>query len=246
MLKDQIIILAGGKGTRLDHFELPKVLVPINGRPIIFYLLDQISTISQNQKPVVVVGFMAEKVKKALGERYEYALQESQLGTAHAVKAAKKNIHAENVLVLYGDMPFITENSLRKLIRLHHDQSSKISIFTTSVPNFTDDFSSLNAFGRIIRNFKNEIIKITEFKDCTSREKGIKEVNPGIYMFNSEWLWQNIKQIKNKNAQKEYYLGDIVEIAINQKLPINSLEIPPKEVFGINSKEDLESAEKVM
>lgn len=246
MFKDQFLILAAGKGARLNHENLPKVLVPFRGRPLIAYLLAQISKITKNQKPVMVVGFMADKVRAALGTRYEYALQEPQLGTAHAVKAAKDKMKAENILVLYGDMPFITEESLRKLIRLHHDNEANLSMFTASVPNFENEFTSFLSFGRIIRNFKNEIIKITEYKDASESEKYIKEVNPGIYMFKSDWLWQNIKKIKNKNAQKEYYLTDIVEIAIAQKEPVYSLKIPGREVMGINSLEDLARAENIV
>jgi len=246
MKKDQFIILAAGKGVRLNQPDLPKVLVPLKGKPLILRLLFEIQKIIKNQKPVIVVGFLAEKVKRTLGNRYNYALQEPQLGTAHAVKAAKDAVKAENVLVLYGDMPFISENAIRKLMRLHHDKQSLLSIFTTIAPGFEEDLASFKFFGRVIRNFKNEIIKITEFKDCSEREKEIKEVNPGIYIFNSEWLWKNLKKIKNKNEQKEYYLGDIVEIAIGQNIAIHSLEIPFREVIGINTMEDLERAEKML
>ncbi|MBI3231904.1 MAG: NTP transferase domain-containing protein [Candidatus Doudnabacteria bacterium] len=189
---------------------------------------------------------MAEQVKKALGTRYEYALQEPQAGTAHAVKAAKDKIKAENVLVLYADMPFIIEESLRKLMRLHHDQKANISLFTTTVPDFKVEFSGFLHFGRIIRNFKHEIIKIIEYRDASEKDRQIKEINPGIYMFNTQWLWENIKKIKNKNVQKEYYLGDIVELAIAQKQHIHSLPISPKEVIGINTQEDLDKAEKIL
>ena len=245
MVKDQFIILAAGKGTRLNLENMPKVLAPLKGRPLISFLLAQIEKIIKNQKPVVVVGYMAEKVQKALGARYEYALQDPQGGTAHAVKAAKDKTSAENILVLYGDMPFITESSLRKLIRLHHDKEAILTMFTTQVPDYQNEFSGFLHFGRIIRNFKSEIIKVTEYRDATEKDKQIKELNPGIYMFNSEWLWTNIKRIKNKNAQKEYYLGDIVEIAIAQKIPIHALEILPREVIGINTAEDLARAERM-
>lgn len=246
MLKDQFIILAAGKGTRLNREDLPKVLVPFFGKPLINHLLGQISRIAKSQKPIIVIGFLADKVMAALGSRYDYAIQEPQLGTAHAVKAAKQKADAENILVLYGDMPFISEESLRKLIRLHHDRNANISMFTAKVPNFAGEYASFNAFGRIVRNFKKEIIKITEFKDASESEKQIKEVNPGIYMFNAKWLWANIKKIKNKNEAHEYYLTDIVEIAIAQKETIYSLPITPKEVMGINSMEDLERAEKML
>ena len=246
MLKDQFIILAAGKGTRLNKPDLPKVLLPLKSKALILYLLLEIQKIIKNQKPVIVVGFMAEKVKEALGGRYEYVLQYPQLGTAHAVKAARDKVKAENVLVLYGDMPFITESSIRKLIRIHHDNKAVITMFTTQVPDYHNNFSGFLHFGRIIRNFKNEIIKITEYRDASEKDKQIKEINPGIYMFDSKWLWENIKKVKNKNIQKEYYLGDLVEIAISQKQPIYSLNILPKEVIGINTMEDWQRAEKML
>ena len=245
MLKDQFIILAAGKGTRLNHEDLPKVLVPFKGKPLISHLLLEIEKIIKNQKPVVVVGHMADKVQASLGNRYEYALQENQLGTGHAVKIAVKNIKAENVLVLYGDMPYITEISIRKLLRLHHDSGGVLTMFTAKVPNFEGQFSAFLHFGRIVRNFQGEVIKITEYKDASESEKQIKEINPGIYMFKAKWLKANIKKIKNKNAQKEYYLTDLVEIAISQKHTIFSMEIPAREVVGINSREDLEREEKL-
>ncbi|PIR96064.1 MAG: hypothetical protein COT92_03065 [Candidatus Doudnabacteria bacterium CG10_big_fil_rev_8_21_14_0_10_42_18] len=245
-MKDQVIILAAGKGSRLKYDNLPKVLVPFKGQVLIKHLLMRIGKIIQNIKPVVVVGFMGDKVKAVLGNRFEYVKQEEQLGTAHAVKAAKKNIQAENVLVLYGDMPFISEHSLRRLIRLHHDEEANISMFTASVPNFENEYDCFLNYGRILRSYNKEIIKITEFKDATESEKQIKEINPGIYMFNSEWLWKNIKKIKNKNAQREYYLTDIVEIAIKEKEKIYSLPIEPREIIGINSMEDLLAAEKML
>ncbi len=249
MIKDQFIILAAGKGTRLNHDHLPKVLVPFLGKPLITHLLGRIARIAKSQKPIIVVGFLADKVKQALGTRYEYVLQAEQLGTAHAVKCAKDAVDAENLLVLYGDMPFITEESLRKFIRMHHDNQAQISMLTTKVPNFQKEYAGFEHFGRIVRSPSllakgKDIVKITEFKDASEAEKAIKEINPGVYMFSTAWLWPNLKKIKNKNAQKEYYLTDIVEIAIAQKVKIYSLEVSPKEVMGINSLEDLELAEK--
>ncbi len=255
-MRNQIVILAAGKGTRLGTSSVPKVLVMLKNKPLIFYLLDQIEHISQLIKPVVVIGYMADKVRGVLGEDFFYAMQEQQLGTAHAVKAAKGKIKAKNILVLYGDMPFIKAESLKSLMKLHHKKDSNISIMTTIVSSFEEEYKSLKHYGRIIRNpspfspskggGKGGIIKITEYKDASDKEKEIKELNTGIYMFQTEWLWENIKKIKNRNAQKEYYLTDIVEVAISENEAVNSLEIDPREVMGINSLEDLRQAEKII
>lgn len=244
-MRNQIVILAAGKGKRMGG-SVPKVLIMLKNKPLIFYLLHEIEKINQLIKPVVVVGFMKDKVQGVLGENYIYAVQEPQLGTGHAVLCAKNKIKGQNILVLYGDMPFISANSLKSLMRMHHKKESLISMFTASVPDFGGKYKSLEHFGRIIRNFKGDIIKITEFKDANESEKKIREVNPGIYMFNTKWLWNNIKCIKNKNAQGEYYLTDIVEVAIKQGIIVNSLSVDPREVLGVNNKEDFELAESLL
>lgn len=225
---------------------VPKVLVMLNNKPLILHLLEEVDKIHQLAKPVIVVGFMADQVKAVLGDGYLYATQKEQLGTAHAVKCAKSKVTGKDILVLYGDMPFIKAESLKKLMRLHHEKKSKLSLFTATVPNFTGNFSSLNHFGRILRGPQSQILKITEYKDAAEEEKQIKEVNPGIYMFNSEWLWNNINKIKSRNAQGEYYLTDAVEIAIGQGEKIYSLPIGPCEVLGINTREELLQAEQAI
>jgi len=245
-MRNQIVILAGGKGKRMEAADMPKVLVMLKNKPIILYLLEEVEKVNQLAKPVIVVGYMADKVKAVLGEGYKYALQAQQLGTADAVHAAKPKVFAENILVLYGDMPFIKAGSIQRLMRLHQETGTNISMFTSTVESFEGDFESLNFFGRIIRNETGDIQKITEYKDATEQERLLKEVNPGIYMFKTEWLWQNIEKIGNSNAQKEFYLTDIIAVAIAQNQKIQSLPIDPAEVQGINSKLDLEQAKKVL
>ena len=224
---------------------LPKVLVMLKNKPLILYLLEEVEKVNQLIKPVVVVGYKADMVKTVLGGDYTYALQKEQLGTAHALMSAKKYVKGENVLVLYGDHPFIKAKSLKELIQLHHKKSSNISMFTTTVPNFKGTFEPFESFAKIIRDTNKKISKIVEFKDASSSQKKIKEVNPGMYMFNSAWLWKNLDKIKNQNAQGEYYLTDIVELAIKTREKIYNLPIDLKEVIGINSKEDLQTAENL-
>jgi bifunctional N-acetylglucosamine-1-phosphate-uridyltransferase/glucosamine-1-phosphate-acetyltransferase GlmU-like protein len=229
----------------MGDIPLPKVLIMLKNKPLILYLLEELEKITQLIEPVVVVGYMHEKVRTVLGDGYIYALQEPQLGTANALLVARNKIKAENILVLYGDMPFIKAESLKSLINLHHQKGTNISMFFATVPNFEGIYESLKYFGRAIRKNGN-VTKIVEYYDATEAEKQITEINPGIYMFNTKWLWENIRQIKNQNAQGEYYLTDIVEVAIKQGVNINFLPIEPKEVIGINSKEELEIAEKIL
>lgn len=226
--------------------KVPKVLVMLKNKPLILYVLDEIEKINQLAKPVVVVGFAAGKVQQVLGNHYIYAFQDKQLGTAHALQAAKNKVKAENILVLYGDMPFIKADSLKSLIKLHFKSGAKISMLTAQTKNFKGIYASLEHYGRIIRTPLGETAGIIEHKDATDVQRKIKEINPGIYMFNTKWLWENLKKIENNNAQKEYYLTDIVQIALSQEEKVNSILVDPKEVLGINSREDLAIAEKLL
>jgi bifunctional UDP-N-acetylglucosamine pyrophosphorylase/glucosamine-1-phosphate N-acetyltransferase len=243
-MRNQILILAAGKGARMGT-DRPKVLVELKQRPLILHLLEQIEKINQLAKPVIVVGHQYRQVQDILGDGFIYAYQHQQLGTGHAVMAAEGQIVGNNILVLYGDMPFIQAESLKKLMRLHHDQSSKVSMFTAEVNDFSQ-YPSMNFFGRIIRDVYKNIIKITEYKDATPAERKIREVNPGIYMFNSTWLYDNIHKLQNQNSQSEFYLTDMVEVAIAGGQTVQSLPINPKEVIGINTLEELQAAEKLL
>jgi bifunctional UDP-N-acetylglucosamine pyrophosphorylase / glucosamine-1-phosphate N-acetyltransferase len=244
-MSQQIVILAAGKGTRMGA-EVPKVLLPLHDKPVIAYLLDEISDTPQDTAPIIVVGFKAELVKETLGDEYIYVTQFDQKGTAHAVRSAKDAVIAENFIVLYGDMPFIRKESLAKLIDLHNTNQAKLSMFTAVLPNFENQFAHFLSFGRIIRDEDGEIIKIQEYKDCSDEQKEITEVNPGIYMFQSSWLWDKLAQIRDHNTQHEFYLTDIVELAIKDGATVYSLSITPEEVYGINNPDDLEFARNLI
>lgn len=245
-MRNQIVILAAGKGTRMKQGRVPKVLAMLKDRPLICYVLYEIEKIGQLAKPVVVVGFQAQKVKGVLGSHYSYACQNRQLGTAHALMSAKPKIKAENILVLYGDMPFLKAETLKELIKMHLHGSGKISMLTAQVEKFAGVFSSLQHYGRILRDPWGNVTGIVEYKDATGTQKKIREINSGVYMFNAKWLWENIRKIKNNNAQNEYYLTDIVALAASHGEKIRTLLADPKEVIGINSREDMFWAEKLL
>ncbi len=241
----QIVILAAGRGRRLGHKTLPKVLIPLKGKPVILYTLAQIKKIKDLPPPIIVIGHMATIVKRQLGSEYRYAIQQDQLGTAHAVWSAEQQITAKNILVVNGDMPFITASSLKKLISLHTSQEAVISMLTGYVPSFGGKYEVYDEFGRILRNKYGEIEKIREAADATSAEKGIREVNAGIYMFRTAWLWNNIDKIGNDNALNQFYLTDIIEVAIEEGVVIHSQTVNIKETFGINTLAQLQQAEKL-
>ncbi len=244
-----IVILAAGHGKRMQS-ELPKVLVPLHGRPLITHVLESIKNSGINTTPVVVVGQHKELVMQALGDNYKYAIQEEQLGTGHAVMSARTALpsNTKHVMVLYGDHPFISSETIRQLVEKHLSSSSKITMATVKLADFEDWRSVFYSnFGRIVRDESGQISKIVEFKDTkTDEEKNIKEVNPSYFCFDADWLWDNLKQLKTDNAQKEYYLTDLVKIAMQEKIKIESMQIDPREALGANSKQELETLERLL
>ena len=237
----KIVILAAGKGKRMQS-ENPKVLAELAGKHMIKHLLEEVEKVS-DEKPVVVVGYKAELVKKELGDSCIYVEQKEQLGTGHAVLSAKGvSAEAKNVLVLQGDMPFISSKTIKDLLERHFYSAAKITVATTTLSDFNGWRETFMSFGRIIRK-KGEIL-IREYKDASPQEREIKEVNAGAYVFDAKWLWENLEKIGNDNAQKEYYLTDLLRIASEQKANIKTVQIEPREALGANSKAELEILEK--
>lgn len=242
-----IIILAAGKGKRMGG-DMPKVLRTVKDRPIISCLVDSVKKSGLVKKPLVVVCNEHNLVQETLGESCDYAVQSEQLGTGHAVASAKA--HFENktkkIIVLYGDMPLIAPETVAKLATFKEADSSVLTLFTTAVKDFEDWRESFYNFGRIIRDVAGEVIAIREKKDCSPQELEIKEVNPGLYIFDARWLCRNLGKLDNKNAQGEYYLTDLVKLAMEQGHKINSIKIDPKECVGINTPEELLLAESLL
>ncbi len=240
----QIVILAAGHGKRMES-ELPKVLIPLRGKPMVMHVLDAIKSSGICDRPTVVVGQKRELVMKALGDAVEYAIQENQLGTGYAVLAAKeKSKKAKHVLVLYGDHPLVSASTIKKLSEKHLKSGAKITFASAVVTNFEDWRKTFLHFGRILRD-GGMVVSIKEYKDASGEEREIKEINPGYYIFEANWLWENLEKIENNNAQKEYYLTDLFHIATTEKEKIENLEIDPHEALGANSREELEILESL-
>ncbi len=243
---NQIIILAAGKGKRMNS-DLPKALVPLNSRPMIHYLLDSVKSSGIDQEPIIVVS---PENKEAISEslkdyQVKYVFQAEPLGTGHAVGCAKDLVRPEtkNIIILYCDHPFITSESLKKFSEINVET---ILVMPTVLPDFDDWRHNFYHWGRFVRNEKNDIEKIVEFKDATPAEQEITEVNPGFMAFNSSWLWTNIKLLSNNNNQHEYYLTSLPEIAFAQGSKIASVSVEPHEAMGINSPEELAIAETLI
>jgi len=248
MNKIRVVVLAAGKGKRMNNVELPKALIPLKGRPMIKYLLEAVRFADIDERPVIVIGRQAELVKATLGGSYDYVVQTELLGTGHAVLQTQQLLEnqTKNIMVLYGDQPFLTPDSIKKLAAIHMDKNHLISLMTVKVENFEELNQTFYDFGRIIRDESGKIKEIVEKKDATPEQLKIKEFNSAYYCFDAKWLWENLSKLNSNNAQGEYYLTDLIKIAIEQGLRIDSIDINPKEAMGINSPEQLKNAEMVI
>ncbi|MDD4412788.1 MAG: NTP transferase domain-containing protein [Patescibacteria group bacterium] len=245
-MRTRIIVLAAGKGARMDS-DLPKALVPLNDRPMISYLAESIVESNVDEKPIIVVSpDNQDIIKTALGVYdFDYAIQEKQLGTGHAVLSVGEKVfkEADNIIVLYCDHPFISVESISNISK---NLPEVITIMPTKLDDFEGWRNNFYHWGRIVRNTEGEIEKIVEFKDASEEEKKITEVNSGFMRFNSAWLWENIQGLKNDNNQKEYYLTSLVDVAFQQKHKVGAVIIDPREAMGINSKAELAIAEDLL
>ncbi len=242
-----VVILAAGHGTRMKS-ELPKVMHELVGKPLVAHVVDNAKAAGIAGKPVVVVSPTNNLVREYLGDKVAYAVQKEQLGTGHATATASDVIpkDIEHVVVLYGDMPFLRPDSIARLVRRHIERENTITMMTVTIPNFEDPYTPFENFSRVIRDEQGQIIGSVERKDATPKQITIQEVNPCYYCFRSDWLWKHISSLDNNNAQEEYYLTDLVDMAIEEGERISSVATDPHEAMGVNSQEDFKLAQKAM
>lgn len=240
--KIAIIILAAGLGTRMKSGKA-KVLHEILGSPMILYVVETAVSVAGNQV-VVVIGNQAETVREIVSEKYQvrFALQEKQLGTGHAVLCALSQIpeSAEDVLILCGDVPLITSETLLRLSEDHLKKKRDISLLAVDIENPT-------GYGRILRDKNSQLVGIVEERDATVEQKKIKTVNTGIYCVKKHFLEHALQKIKPNNAQGEFYLTDIIDIGYREGKNVDILiGDKPDEVTGINTPDELKNVESVM
>ena len=231
------IVLAAGKGTRMKS-SLNKVMHPVSNKPMIGHIVSSLRKAGV-ENIVVVVGHGAESVKEYLGDSVQYALQEPQLGTGHAVMQAQclKDLDGDT-LILCGDGPCIQSETIEQAFAAN--ENSEMTVLTALLPDG-------ERYGRIVRNSKGDVEKIVEAKDCTPQQLEIKEINTGIFCFKNKLLFENLQEIGNDNAQNEYYLTDLVEIFNRKQLRVRAAVVSdPQETMGVNDRVDLAKAQKWM
>lgn len=226
------IILAAGKGTRMKS-DTSKVMHTIIDRPMLAYIIDALKAVNV-ERIVVVVGYQAESIKEAFPD-VEFALQEPQLGTGHAVMQCTALKDAKgDTLIINGDGPCIQPETLEKLFKENEDAAG------TLLTAVLEDGAH---YGRIVRDDKGNVVSIVEAKDCTEEQRKICEINAGMYCFKNEALFDNLGELKTNNAQKEYYLTDMVSILSSKGMKVKGLVIEDRdEVMGINDCVELNKA----
>jgi bifunctional UDP-N-acetylglucosamine pyrophosphorylase / glucosamine-1-phosphate N-acetyltransferase len=232
-----VVVLAAGQGKRM-HSALPKVLHALAGRPLLGHVLEAARALKP-RKIIVVHGHGGDEVRAAFPDpAIEWVTQAEQLGTGHAVRQALPHIGAEaEVLILYGDVPLVRPETLRRLL----EASQKgVAVLTAEVANPT-------GYGRIVRASAGRVSRIVEQKDANAAEAAIREINAGFFALRAEHLSAWLAKITNQNAQHEYYLTDIVALAGTDDIPVFAVKVDDRwEVAGVNSKQDLAGLERVV
>jgi bifunctional UDP-N-acetylglucosamine pyrophosphorylase / glucosamine-1-phosphate N-acetyltransferase len=231
----EVIILSAGLGKRMKSSTI-KILHRAAGRPIVDYVLDLAGEVS-SRPPVMVIGYQRDAVQQAIGDRARYAIQEPQLGTGHAVLQAADLIAVKTVLILSGDVPLTRPETLRLLIDQHRSEKNALTVLTMK----PDDPA---LYGRVVRDDTGAVARIVEAKDASDEEKKIDEVNAGIYVFEADDLFDNLRGLSTKNVQGEYYLTDLIAVLHNAGKRVGAVVAPdPIEAVGVNSRAELATVE---
>lgn len=234
------VILAAGQGTRMKS-KLYKVLHPVCGKPMVEHVVNHVQAVGVN-RIVTIVGHGAEKVREHLGDNSEYALQEQQLGTAHAVQQAQSILGdlQGTTIVVCGDTPLIRAETMEALLAYHQDNNAKATILTAVAQDPT-------GYGRVLRSADGQVAQIVEQKDATKEQQLVTEINTGTYCFDNAALFEALKQVDNNNAQGEYYLPDVIEILQKQDEIVTAYVTPDfAETLGVNDRFALSQAETLM
>jgi len=232
-----VVILTAGESTRMKS-KVNKVLHPLAGRPMIEYVVAVGERLSA-EKPVLVVGQNSEEIQALVGDRALYVRQSEPLGTGHAVRQTEALLRdrAETVLVLYADNPLISRETLQAMVDHHSRTGAAVTLLTSCPPDPA-------RYGRIVRGADGEVQAIVEWKEASPQIRAIREVNSGILCFQADFLWPSLSKLQPKHG--EYYLTDVVEMAVAQGRSVAVQQADPEEVLGINDRVELAQVEAIL
>ncbi len=239
----RVIIPAAGKGSRLQKMsgDMPKAMFRINGQPMLQIVLKNVGFI-EPENTYIVVGYKKEAIIEYFGDRYNYAVQEEQLGTGHAVMMCAddfKNFDG-NVLVAFGDMPLFHYDEMYKMCKQHEENNAACTLMTAENPN-------LHMWARVVRDKNGRFERVVEGKDCTKEQTNIKELFSGVMVFNSKALFDILPKLGCTNAQKEYYVTEVPELMVKDGLKVETYFIEDgDDLRGINAPEDMEACERIL
>jgi len=239
-----VIIMAAGQGKRMKNPDLAKVMHPLCGKPLIEHVV-RLAISCVAERIIIVVGHKRESVidyMQHLDVHCEIAVQAEQLGTAHAVRQAEPLLanFSGDILILSGDAPLTRVKTILAMLQHHKRTNAIVTVLTAKLPD-------PKGYGRVIRNQENEIIKIVEHKDASSRELAVHEINSGIYVFRGNELFRALRQVTNDNAQGEFYLPDVFEIFRSAGLRMEPFCIEDfDEIRGVNTIEQLDEMERIL
>ena len=239
------VILAAGKGKRMDNPELPKVLFEVNGMPMIDYVV-RLALRLKSEKTIAVVGHhrdtVVRHVTEQFGRRVSFVEQRKQLGTGHAVLQTEKKLKdfSGDILVLSGDVPLLTENTVLALLLKHQSSQAVATILTA-------DADEPAGYGRILRYRDGSVERIVEDRDATEAQRKVREINSGVYVFKKAELFKGLKELTPANVQMEYYLTGVFEIFWKKRLSIVAVKAGNvNEVHGVNTADELREAREIL
>ncbi|HOJ00464.1 MAG TPA: bifunctional UDP-N-acetylglucosamine diphosphorylase/glucosamine-1-phosphate N-acetyltransferase GlmU [Anaerolineaceae bacterium] len=233
------VILAAGVSKRMNS-AIPKVIHPLMGKPLVWYAIEAAKAVA-SVPPVVVIGFAGDKVKETIKETVSYAEQAEQLGTAHAVRMAEDQLKGkvDLVVITSADMPLVAAETLQRLVDIQSRSGGAMTLVSIQ-----GDES--RGFGRIVRDASGNAVAIIEEKVASEEQLAIKEYNAGIYCVQSDWLWDALRRVK-KSTVGEFFLTDLLEIAVRDELPVTVLQLDNvEEAIGINNRVHFAEVEKLM
>jgi UDP-N-acetylglucosamine diphosphorylase/glucosamine-1-phosphate N-acetyltransferase len=235
------LILAAGEGTRMKS-SLAKVLHPVGGKTMIRHVLETVKAVSPS-RIVMVIGHQADAVRRELeGERVTFVLQERRLGTGHAALIAEEGFagYTGTIVVLNGDTPLLRPRTLKSLVSYHRGEGASATVLSAEIDDPT-------GYGRIVRDGNGAFLRITEHKDADEAVRAVREINSGIFCFESADLFGALRRVGRRNVQGEYYITDVMEILrVEGKRVVVYACDQREEVLGINTVEQLHAAERLM